>query len=301
MIIQDYYDRMNDYILSKDRLMNRVVATLCFYALLISWTGSSAQPAPGGPTQRVTRLEIFYPEFSPYPASRKALDVVTVDGKETQFVAKDTRLFQYDGQQRLISYKLKQIAQTDEGQEYGGDTLRNSYSYNNGRMTEVEGGTQRTYAYPLDDTQHRVLTHTKTGYLYINVDTLRKYSNEGILTEITTQGSRQVITVDGGNVTKIEQYNVASGKLEKVTNFDYDNAHYAPLAQVTFLGEASRNALNKQTILDYSFAEGVRTYTFSYRNQYDNQGRMSQQLEYTEDPTLNQGKAFVSQLRKYYY
>lgn len=301
MIIQHYYDRMNDYILRTNGIINRVVTTLCFCALLVSWQRSSAQQSPGAPTQRVTRLEIFYPEFSPYPASRKALDAVTVDGKETQFVAKDTRLFRYDDQQRLTNYNLTQIAQTDEGQQYGGDTLKNSYSYTNGRMTEVEGGTQRTYEYPLDDTQRRVLTHTKNGYSYINVDTLRKYSTEGIVTEVTIQGSRQVITVDAGNITKIEQYNVASGKLEKITNFDYDNAHYAPLAQVTFLGEASRNAISKQTIVDYSFAEGVRTYTFSYRNQYDDQGRMSQQLEYTEDPSLNQGKAFVSQLRKYYY
>jgi hypothetical protein len=301
VIIQHYYDRMNDYILHADRIANRVVTALVFCALLSNWTGSLAQIAAGAPTQRVNRLEILYPEFSPYPASRKALDVVTVDGKETPFVAKDTRLFRYDDQQRLISYNLMQIAQTDEGQQYGGDTLKNSYSYTNGRMTELEGGTQRTYVYPLDDTQRRVLTHTKNGYSYINVDTLRKYSAEGILTEVNIQSSRQVITVNAGNVTKIEQYNVTSGKLEKITNFDYENDHYAPLAQVTFLGEASRNALSKQTILDYSFAEGVRTYTFSYRNQYDDQGRMSQQLEYTEDPTLNQGKAFVSQLRKYYY
>lgn len=255
----------------------------------------TAVAIPSGP--RVSRLTTSYLRIL---NQDPLLDTVVVDGTVYSIASKDSMAFQYDSQDRLINFDRTQFS-GGSGGSYTNGPLKNVYAYSNGQFQEVEGGTGSRFSYKLDNTQRRVLSRTKKRNLYTELDTLRQYSPEGILTSVQTANYRQVFTIENGNVTRIEQYSNRTNKLDQTTELTYDLAHAAPPAQFTFLGETSRNALVSKKVQDYTAPGGAVTYTYSYRNLYDAQGRMIRQIEYHQDSAINQGKPYFWTATDYYY
>ncbi|GAB3893424.1 hypothetical protein GCM10028825_34080 [Spirosoma agri] len=249
------------------------------------------------PSQRITSQSIQYVRILDQEPS---LDTVQIDGVVQALSSKDSLRFQYDAEDRLVSYNRTQYTATAMGPFTNG-TQKSLFSYNNGRFQELEGGTGSRFEFSLDNAQRRVLNRTKRRGSYIDVDTLRQYSSEGMLTTVEKQGNRQVFTIENGNVVRIEQFSTRTGTLEMVTEFTYDTGHRAPAAPFTFLGETNRNALLTMKTLDYSYATGVRSTTYTYRNEYDSQERMTRQIEYHQDSWYNQGKPYFWTATDYYY
>lgn len=228
------------------------------------------------------------------------LDTVVVEGTVYSIASKDSMAFQYDSQDRLVKFDRTQFS-GGPGGSYTNGPLKNLYEYSNGQFQEVEGGTGSRFSFRLDNTQRRVLSRTKKRNLYTELDTLRQYSPEGILTSVQTANYHQVFIIENGNVTRIEQYNNRTNKLDQTTELIYDLTHAAPPAQFTFLGETSRNALVSKKVQDYTSPGGAITYTYSYRNVYDSKGIMIRQVEYRQDSAINQGKPYFWTATDYYY
>jgi hypothetical protein len=272
------------------------LAVLCILVIGCKDAPLELTPAPSS-GQRVAHLAILYYRFLD---QEPMLDTVLIDGMVKAIASKDSMSFRYDSQGRLTNYDRTQYS-ANVGGPYTSGTLKSEYTYQNGQLQELEGSTGIRFQYRLDDSQRRVLSRTKKRYSYIDVDTLRQYSAEGILKTVQLLNNRQVFTIDNGNVVRIEQYGIASGKLEQVTQMTYDNTHLAPPAQLTFLGETSRNALVHKKILDYGYADGVHIYDYTYTNEFDAQGRMTRQIEYHQESWYNQGKPYFWTATDYYY
>ena len=290
-----------------------VVPFLLCSSVLISCQTPSPDPVlPAPPVQRVAALTVSsLGQFSTNTVFR----MVTIAGTAYPVSAVDSLHFQYDSQRRLIRKDLTQSIQYYPDKSATITGSRSEYRYDGTSLLEQEGispyWSGRSFRFPLDSTRQRVLSYTKTGYSFVAFDSLRRYSGEGILTSalqtyynpgypLTERREPNTnATVEAGNVTRLEEYDPTSGKLTRLTRFYYDNKHYAPLAIITFLGEASRNALLKKTILDYSYAGGVVTEEHTYTSEYDAQGRMTRQVEYSLDQHTNQVRP--SSLIAYFY
>ena len=232
-----------------------------------------------------------------------SLDTVRFNGT-TYFVwAIDSMSVSYDAQQRLIRYQLQQTTQYN-GKLFTSQAPDQTYLYQNGYLHEA------ATRYRLDSTQRRVLSYTRRGYSYTEFDSLRRYSNEGLLvsvlqTTLTGTPSFQptglptvLMTIEGGNITKLGEYDYSTKALNRVTRYTYDNKRFGPLAVFTFRGESSRNALLRKTIISYD-ANSPRSTEYTYTNQYDKQGRLIAQLEYEEPKNSPYPGSYT--LTKYYY
>jgi hypothetical protein len=277
-----------------------IILTLVSCLLIASCHEKSIDaPLSPPPTQRIASLSMRYVRQQPQDP---ILDTVHIKDIVYPIVARDSLSFSYDAQDRLItSDRLQWYTTIDGPQINGGNGIQHSiYSYQGDRFLEVEGSTRQSFYCSLDSAQRRVLSRNKKRYSYVDVDTLRQYSTEGMLVSMQGPGYRQVFVIENGNVTRIEQYRLGSSNLEMLTRLVYDNKHYAPLTPFTFLGETSRNALLRKTILSY-YPDGTHTDEYTYQNQYDNQGRMTRQVEYQQLTNYNQGKPYLWLVTDYYY
>lgn len=260
------------------------------------------------PTQRaraVTSLSLGSGQLLPGQIS---LETVTVGGTAYNVVSIDSSVYGYDNQQRLTSHVLTQTTQAND-QRFTLPSVRYDYTYQPGVLLETytSGPGQVLRRYPLESTNNRVTAYTRDFYSVVLVDTLRKYSSEGILLETLQAAltSRVVnsttptlrTTVQDGNVIKQEEYNT-TGVLQRVDQNVYDTRQYAPRQSVSFLGETSRNALLSK-VSTYTDAGVSRATTYTYQNEYDSQGRLRQQLEKAvsnDSPTYS-----AYRLIKFYY
>jgi hypothetical protein len=252
------------------------------------------------PTQRLAATTKLYLGST---NNQQSFDTVLVNGLVYPVLASDSMRFRFDAQQRLIRYQLTQSFQSDTGKVTLVPT-DNNYLYQQGYLHEG------SIKFPLDSTQRRVLSYTKKGYSIINFDSIRHYSSEGILVSAlqTSFNSdypsvkyllpNKKATLEAGNVIRLEVYDYFSGVLASETRFVYDKQHFAPLATFTFLGETSRHALLRKTVINYN-ADGVHTTEYTYTNQYDSQSRLIRQLEYEESKNSSYPGSYI--LTKYYY
>lgn len=262
------------------------------------------------PTQRVVASTKLY--LGTYPDLISS-DTVIVEGVVYPVNALDSLSFYYDNQQRPIQLKRTQISQA-YGKKTNSPTVSSTYSYQNGQMNERENFYEtysgRAFQFPLDSTQRRVIAYTKSNYSFVDFDSLRHYSIEGILLsasrssynpsypDINRRLPTMKTTVEAGNIIRSESYNSWSGAIEAVTRFVYDNKHHAPLATFTFLGETSRNTLLRKTVIGY-YGNQTITHEYMYTNEYDSQGRLTRQLE-SEVPKSSTQRA-TQTLTKFYY
>lgn len=253
------------------------------------------------PIERVSRMTVKY--TSPLE-SKNYVGKDTVNGQVYNFVGADAYSFQYDAQGRLSKQVLVQTSASDNGVHSRKDQY--SYGYANGRMTETQltDGGARTFSFTLDSAQIRVLAYTKRSYtdagtpVPATLDTLRQYSPEGILKQVVRGANRQVSTIDTKNITQIDEYSNRTGKLDSRTSFEYDMDHHAPPAYFTFLGETSRNAVEKRTT-SYGTLNQANAYISTYQNMYDAQDRLIKQVEFSQYP--GQEKPIVSTITTYSY
>lgn len=265
----------------------------------------AVDPPPKQRVKALTTLNLRLGKLSPDEIS---LDTVMVAGTVYNVVSFDSTVYSYDEQKRLTSY-----VRTQTGQAYGRphtSSYRCDYAYQPGVLSEtfLQGNRQATVRYPLESTNNRVTAYTREYYSAILVDTLRKYSPEGILLETLEVGPNsrkpnfttptRKITVESGNIVKQEEYNSYGGNLQTVARYVYDVKRYAPLSTFTFLGETSRNAVLK-IVSTHTDVDGSRDNTYTYQNEYDGQGRMTRQLEKTTVSYAPSYSAFL--LTRYYY
>lgn len=258
-----------------------------------------AQMAP--PSQRVAARTVSHLGLV---LDQVSLATVSFAGTSYAVRGFDSVSYRYDDRRRLVS-----LQGVGTSQAYG---KKFSYPYGGEFIYEqrklIAGSGNYRAVYPLDSTEHRILSRNGRAYSLVIFDTLRRYSNEGILIS-SLQGDynptfpdtkREVpnlkATIQAGNVVRLEEYSPWSGKLELVTLCSYDLQHYAPLATETYLGETSRNTLRKKTILN---PVGVVLNEYLYANEYDQQGRLVRQLESLRLPTTILPK--VLSLTRYYY
>jgi hypothetical protein len=255
------------------------VIGLFFVVTLLGCREHSLEQFPNQtPAQRVSSMTKLYLAINP---TDNKLDTVLVNGTTYSVTSIDSMSFSYDAQQRLIRHQYQQITTNKDKPFQAPDQ---TYLYQNGYMHQ---GASR---YRLDSTQRRVLSYTQQGFGYTDFDSLRSYSSEGLLvsvlrTILTNKPSFQPVgpptvlaTVEGGNITKVEEYDYSTKALNRVTRYTYDNKHFGPLAAFTFRGESSRHALLRETITRY-YGTSYDTYTYAYINQYDRQNRLTRQLQ----------------------
>ncbi|WP_461093949.1 hypothetical protein [Spirosoma gilvum] len=257
------------------------------------------------PTQRVEAMATFYLSKS---HSQTSVDTVLFNGVIYSVNAIDSTTFSYDSHQRLIGQQLKQSFEAN-GQKMISMAPANTYRYQDGYLQVLRDGYSAKF--PLDSTHQRITSYTRPSYSFVDVDTLRSYSREGILVSALqdsynpsypsikyVQPNRK-IALEAGNRIRLEAYSSFTGALESVTRFIYDNQHFAPLATLTFLGETSRNALLRKTEIRY-LSNGVGSTTeYVYTNHYDQQGRLVSQLEYAETTPASYPGWYT--LTRYYY
>lgn len=260
------------------------------------------------PVQRVRAITSMSLGSDQLLPGQISLDTAIVAGTVYKAVSIDSSAFTYDDQQRLASHALTQTTQAN-GKPFTLPSVRYEYTYQPGVLLETyTSGTGRVIRrYPLESTSSRVTAYTRDFYSVVLIDTLRKYSTEGILLEAlqTALNSRVIssttptlkTTIQDGNVSKQEEYNI-TGVLERIDQNVYDMQRYAPRQSLTFLGETSRNALSSK-VSTYTDAGGKRATTYTYQNVYDAQGRMIRQLE---KATSNDSPTYSSyRLVKFYY
>ncbi|WP_461092073.1 hypothetical protein [Spirosoma gilvum] len=257
------------------------------------------------PTQRVGAVVKLY---LGKPHSQTGIDTVLFNGVIYPVNAIDSTSFAYDNQQRLIRQQLSQTYEAN-GRKLTSMAPLTMYRYQDGYLQVLRDG----YAskFPLDSTRQRVTSYTRPSYSFVDVDTLRSYSGEGILVRalqasyntsypsINYFRPNRKVALEAGNMIRLETYSSYTGALESVTRFIYDNKHFAPLAALTFLGETSRNVLLRKTEINYLGDVVAYTAEYVYTNHYDQQGRLVSQLEYAE--TKNASYAGSYTLTRYYY
>ncbi|MEZ0543146.1 hypothetical protein [Fibrella arboris] len=239
------------------------------------------------------------------------LDTVRLDGTSYSAWAIDSISFYYDDNQRLTRHQLNQTMVISDKKVIFEPT-GSTYTYLNGYMQEtyVNRYMREALRFPLDPGQRHVLSYNKAEYGYVDVDSIRRYSGEGLLLSAlqvrllprysisNNQLPTWQSTLKAGNMTQLEVYNYFDRTTDNVTRYFYDDQHYAPLATFTFLGETSRNALLRKTQVWYSIS-GVHTSEYVYSNQYDAQGRLIRQLEEVESKGSGYWKYYT--LTNYYY
>ncbi|GAB3776593.1 hypothetical protein GCM10028818_22530 [Spirosoma horti] len=262
------------------------------------------------PTQRPKATTTLYLDLT---ANLVNLDTVQMGGIVYSVLAQDSMRFSYDNQQRLIKVDLTHSSQ-DYGKKIISPTVSSTYAYQNNQLSGREYFTEtyagRPFQYPLDSSNHRVLAYTRYGYSFVDYDSLRQYSGEGILLNalqtsfnpsfpnIKRQIPNSKATIEGGNITHSEVYSSWTSDLVKINRFSYDMNHYAALATFPFLGETSRNVLLRKTVITY-YGNEVDTSNYIYTNEYDNQGRLIRQYEMrvSKDSPIGSER----RLTKFYY
>lgn len=296
---------MNIFLLvaTKYRLLGKLMA------LLLTLEGckqpSIDQLPTQPPTQRIRAMATFYLSKSPFQTS---IDTVLFNEVIYPVIAIDSTSFTYDSQQRLIGQQLKQSFEAN-GRKVILTAPANSYRYQDGYLQVLRDGYSAKF--PLDSTHQWLTSYTRPSYSFVDVDTLRSYSREGILVSALQDSYNPSypsikyvqpnckVAVEAGNRIRLETYSSTTGALESVTRFIYDNQHFSPLATLTFLGETSRNALLRKTEIRYLANGEVSTTEYVYTNQYDQQGRLASQLEYIESNHASYPGWYT--LTRYYY
>uniref|UniRef100_UPI003B3B6948 hypothetical protein n=1 Tax=Spirosoma sp. TaxID=1899569 RepID=UPI003B3B6948 len=261
-------------------------------------------PEPtSAPTHRPTAITVFY--INP---GKKAIQLGTIDvsGVNYGYSAIDSTTYRYDKLGRQLSRRLVQ-RQASETTPKTALLNEVTYQYTYAPTTVIEQTPSQRVENPLDASQLRYASYSQTYFdrFQVLVDTLRHYSAEGILVSSTTinRSVNPVITkraclVDQGDVVKISlTYGQQSDPYE-VTTLSYDRSHYGPLTTQPLDGETSRHALLTKVVTSYWGRQTDRS-SFTYRNEYDQQGRLVQRSE-SFQPANGQPTELRSLTRFYY-